>query len=168
MNELWARLLAWLATNAPTIQKRLQAMNPDVRGAHLLRLERALDATLLDEFKDFYAAHNGQRQSSGALFDGAHWLSLTESLEVWHAQRSAGWNRYWVAFAHDARDKSYLCHDLQPPPGEPVGQVIRVSKYSNEPEVAARSLTQWFADYVADAEAGRLKVVEKQGLLRAR
>jgi cell wall assembly regulator SMI1 len=176
MQDIWQRIEAWLATNAPEI---LEDLLPGAHEEAIHTIEEQVGIQFPDDVKASYTIHDGQRETAPALMGEWALLSLQAIARQWsplkalydagtfpqadalveaHAPvRANWWNIRWIPMTHNGAGDFY-CLDMDPAPWGSQGQVITFWHMDTKREKIAdsfRSLMQKFAD---DLYAGRYKV----------
>ncbi len=137
MQQIWARLEAWLQANAPEMLEMLQ---PGALDEQIVATERALGIQFPDVVRQSYRIHNGQTDYGYGLINGRELLSLEriqQEWEVWYelltggefadiasepdaGVRSDWWNACWIPLTYDGAG-NHDCLDLAPGEGGTVG-----------------------------------------------
>lgn len=169
MNDLWKKLEAWLAVNAPFCLSNLKQPASD---NELDALEQSLGLTLPEDFKEFLKIHNGQSGTGPSLFEQGRLLGTTDILIEWqtwdkllqsgefeedHSAPSpeikAGWWRPgWVPFLSNGRG-DHLCLDMDPTTIGTHGQVIEVLHDVESRQRLAAGFTEWLEIKIKENEA---------------
>jgi cell wall assembly regulator SMI1 len=173
--DAWARIEAWLATNAPT---RSFSLPSGASKAEINRAERGLGCQLPEDVRESYRIHNGsngiwlfQQGFLMPLGDAAShssdytvvglWTGMLQCAEMMNDARgtprgpikSAWWNRNWIPLTEN-KGGDYICVDLVPESGGLVGQIIDWSHEQAATAVLANSWSEWLADLAAHLDTG--------------
>jgi cell wall assembly regulator SMI1 len=180
MEEIWARIDAWLEVNAPKVFKTLQHGASD---SQIQAVENALSIQFPEDVKASYRIHNGQALSSGwyGLIPEAQELLSLESVQVaWRAWKSMldeegsledesepdpgiradWWNEKWIPLTYDGNGNNY-CLDLAPTKGGTIGQIIAMVHDDADRQLLSSSFRRWLEDYAAKLESGAYVFSEK-------
>jgi cell wall assembly regulator SMI1 len=174
MDEIWKRIEAWLAANAPDIRADLQ---PGASDADLASAAAAFGVELPSDVVASYRVHDGTRGGAGPLLGDWRLLSLAAAAQEWktlqewadggefedsEAEPAAQikddwWNPRWIPVASNSAG-DFLCVDLDPAPAGTRGQVM--SYYHAEPrrELVAASIERWLADFAAALVGAKYRV----------
>lgn len=170
MRELWDRLEAWLAANAPTL---LETLQPGATEEQIAQAEALLGIRFPEAFKASCRIHNGQEALAEGLMDAREFLSLEriqDEWTVWKELLDSGtfdgmkgdpegplrddwWNPAWIPITYDGAG-NHDCLDLDPAAGGKVGQVIDFWHDEATRSVEADDFIAWFAAFVEACEAG--------------
>lgn len=185
MDQVWARVEAWLAAHAPAVAAGL---NPPASEDELAETERQLGVRLPESVRAAYLRHDGQSADAPGLFDGWEWLSLESVRHEWKiwkrlldggdfkGMRSDGdgavvrddwWNAAWVPLTHSGSGDHH-CLDLDPGPSGTPGQIIRMWHDDGARPVEAAGFAAWLTAFADDLEAGRFVASEDGGSLSRR
>jgi cell wall assembly regulator SMI1 len=180
IGDSWTRIEAWLKEHAPDTYAGLNAPATDdaIRSA-----EEVLPGPLPDDFRAFYARHDGQSGVTPTVAGRWELLPLQAVLSNWKGQkellddgtykerlddgtyvdteatpvgpvRPVWWNEKWIPFADDGAGDSQ-CIDLDPADGGQVGQIVIYWHDQPKREWVAGSLSEWLARLADDLEAGK-------------
>src|SRR5687768_2872139 len=147
MDEIWKRIEAWLAQNAPDVREDLQ---PGATDAALAEASRTFGAELPADMAASYRVHDGSRGGAGPLFGEWRLLSLAAAARAWGTLKKQSddgvfedddvqaapqvkdewWNPKWIPVASNSSG-DFLCADLDPAPAGKAGQIV--SYYHAEP-----------------------------------
>lgn len=179
MADTWIAFEGWLGQNWP---EGLKDLNPPATDDEISALEASLGVSLAPDFVEFLKLHNGQKGTSGGLFDNSEFLSTAAILEQWTVWkelldsgefdgiksepdvgvRDDWWNAKWIPFTHNGGGDHY-CLDLAPGADGSLGQVITMWHDMGARDVEASSFKQWFTKYVDAVLAGKYVYSEDFG-----
>lgn len=179
MEEIWARIEAWLRANAPQV---LDTLQPGISDTQIQVLESFLGISLPDDFKESYQIYNGQSGDDYGLLEGREFLSLErlqQEWQIWKDLLDAGdfegitsepvagirddwWNAHWLPLTYDGSG-NHDCLDLNPAEGGTHGQVITMWHDAAEREILASSFRQWLEQYADGLESGQFVFSEEDG-----
>ena len=157
LEQEWKDYRRWLDQNAPEQARQLSS---GATARQLTQLERDTGVTLSQEFKAFYALHNGQPWETGWVFPEGQWMPLDQVLEAYRqCLEDAGplWERGWMPIIFDG-GSSYVAHD-QSGSGE-----LRIVWFEDdEAEPLACGIAAWLAQLNRQAEQGDLRFDPERG-----
>ena len=180
--ELWQRLEAWAATNAPTM---LEDLNPGATNEQINELQAALGRELPASFVESLKVHNGESDgwpckafaemgayhSCDAILENyqTRWQfggMADEFTEEERAQqvrdgiifvsgpvRSVMFSQDWIPIL-DCNGDIFWAIDLDPADGGTVGQIIQVDWEGCDWKVVAESFESFLNEYVTALETG--------------
>jgi cell wall assembly regulator SMI1 len=177
----WQRFEKWLAKNLP---EAVVTLNPPATKKKLTALEKAIGASLPDDFRESYLIHNGQDDSKyiagiiyglellptdGIINNWKGWADLESMPELDEDTKSIPakfvqpyyFHRGWIPFTHDSGG-NHLAIDLSPDTGGVVGQVIVFGRDDMKHYVLARSFSEFLRLILDSLEAGNFKI-ERNG-----
>lgn len=168
LQELIARLDAWLANNRPDYYAKL---NPGLTDEELTTLENSLNVTLPEEFRILYRWRNGQSNEDYEALAfrmtlmpvdavQSNWEMLTGLQKEGVFDEAFTWNARWVPFLENGSG-DYLCVDTEGCFGGPVGQVIVYQHDDYRRAMIASSLRTWLEALVFGFETGLIASVEE-------
>ena len=185
MDQVWTRIEAWLAVNAPEVAAGL---NPPASEEELAQTERFLAVEFPSDVRASFRRHNGQSGSSPWLLDGWEWLSLQrirDEWKVWKELLDGGdfegnesdgdgeivrrdwWNAVWIPLTYSGSGDHH-CLDLAPGPQGTAGQIIEMWHDSGERPMMAPSFRAWLTQFADRLEAGQYAISPEYGGLRLR
>ncbi len=174
MEEIWARIDAWLKVNAPVVFHSLQ---PGASDSQIQAVEHALSVQFPEDVRAFYCIHNGQSTvdygAHGLIPLGREFLCLERIQEEWQINeevlgmqtynesrnntergiRTDFWNRRWIPLTSDGGG-DHECLDLDPDEGGAFGQVISWMHDDDTKKILAPSFRSWLEDYATKLESG--------------
>lgn len=179
---LWQRLETWAERNAPEMLDELQGPATQVE---LEELEKRLQRTLPEDFKQSLLIHNGEDDGWPArVFEHGAYLPVPGIYAQWkHLNFVAGEQEYvadddepvdqrikpaffredWIPITDMNGDVIHAI-DLDPGEGGVVGQIIHLDWEADVCEVVADSFTDFLEQYVQALEAGKIRIeLEKSG-----
>lgn len=151
LQEEWADYRRWLDRNAP---EQAASLATGATAQQLADLERQTGVAVSEEFKAFYAIHDGQPWEAGWVFPEGQWMPLEQVLEAYgQCLRDAGpqWERGWIPFVFDG-GSSYVCQ------AQPGGELWVVWFEEEEPEFLASGIAEWLAQLNDQARQGTLRL----------
>jgi cell wall assembly regulator SMI1 len=194
VSDVWGRIEAWLAANAPMVRKSLR---PAVKGGALDKLQAELGFTLPADFASSVGLHDGQKaDAEHGLFPLAddvlgpmpscRLLSLTEIGRAWammkglhdtgefagrksepaRGVRDDWWNPGWVPIA-DNGGGDYFCLDLAPGKSGTSGQIVVCYHDMNDRPRLARSYAAWLEKLAEGFASGKYVLDEDEGIVEA-
>jgi cell wall assembly regulator SMI1 len=184
MDEVWQRIEAWLATNAPPIAA---GFNPPASAHQLADTERLLGVPFPMDVRATYLRHNGQASDSPWMMNGWEWLSLDRIRAEWQiwkdlldggdfadsqsdadglGVRQDWWHPAWIPLTYSGSGDHY-CLDLAPGLQGTLGQIIEMWHDEGSRPVVASSIREWLASFADALETGDFVFSEEDGgLLR--
>jgi cell wall assembly regulator SMI1 len=182
MDQVWDRIEAWLAANAPAVAAGL---NPPASARELTETEEFLGVKFPDAVRASYLRHNGQSPDSPWMLEGWEWLSLKGVREMWEmwkdkldrgdfvgvhsdpdskAVRDDWWNPAWIPLT-DSGASDHHCLDFAPGPEGTPGQIIKTWCQDGSRPVLADSFQEWLTDIADGLEAGEFVASDKYQVL---
>lgn len=170
MTHEWDRLKKWLYKSCPLM---VTSLNKGASSEQLSELEKTLDVSLPEDYKDFLQIHNGQIFNSPALVD-LEVLNSTDFIlsewKFWKELYDAGefksyqstpdngikndwWNPSWIPITSNGYG-DHICIDLDPTSGGTKGQIISMFHDDPRRELLALSFKKWLRNYIEDLEKG--------------
>jgi cell wall assembly regulator SMI1 len=160
MRELWNRIEAWLADNAPSL---LEDLRPGASQYEIDQTERLLGVQFSDDMKESYFIHNGQLGEFEGLVGiddyfcniGFSLLSLKDIIYEWKEWKDlldageAYWNPYWIPFAANLTGNCF-CLDFDSFDQIYPGQIIFVDHERTEEKIIVSSCFYDFLERFAD------------------
>lgn len=178
IKSLWQRLESWANNNAPEMLDELQGPASDIE---IDELEKRLQLTLPEEFKESLLIHNGEDDGWPArvFYEYGAYLPTPEIYNTWKRRLSAA--KEYESFNEDEEQRSD--HQIKPlafserwipimdsngdviwaidlDPGETGinGQIIEIDWESESIRVTAQSFYHFFQRYVELLEGGKINV----------
>lgn len=151
LQQEWADYRRWLDRNAP---EQAASLAIGATAQQLADLERRTGVAVSEEFKAFYAIHDGQPWEAGWVFPEGQWMPLEQVLEAYgQCLRDAGpqWERGWIPIIFDG-GSSYACQ------AQPGGELWVVWFEEAEPEFLASGIAEWLAQLNQGARQGTLRL----------
>lgn len=187
--DSWARIRAWLDSNAPDAAERLQPGATDVQ---IQKLETALGVSLPDDVRDSLRTHNGGEESgvfpSSDSLDmmGFSPLTTEEIVNVWTMLKGLvdggefqdrttdtddgicadWWTNSWIPIAGNGGG-DFQCVDLSPTDSGTVGQIIGAWHDDSERQLIAPSLADYLQTLADGLESGKYEYEEDEGIVQA-
>lgn len=183
MKQYWIRWEKWMSLEAP---KLLNSLNPGATEVEFNILEKLINKELPTVFKEFYAIHNGQKESHSriGLIDSDELMSISSICFEWSSTKeffeevdmpdielpvhegikNDWWNPLWIPITND-RSGNYICMDLDPATGGTYGQMITTWHDSNDKKIVSASFEDWVASYVQSLENGSRVYAPKWGIV---
>jgi cell wall assembly regulator SMI1 len=183
MKELWERIIAWFAANAPPEPDFFSiadgADERDIRSAETL-----LGLAFPDDVRESYLLHNGSNETG--VFENQWLLSVDEVVATWSLCRQGmaygpfqglkppqrvgpirdcWWSTRWIPITNDGSG-DYICIDMDPADGGSVGQVIRTHHEVGPMYVMAPGFRAFLAQFADDLEAGQFWYDENSMMIR--
>lgn len=171
MNKKFDKFKQWLEENYPD---GLLDLNPPATNEEIEELTISLGVQLPDEFISILKIHNGQKGEAAWLFDSQEFLStyrIIEEYNTWKklqekelknkistpdsGVKNDWWNKNWIPITSDGCGNSY-CLDLLPNQSGTRGQIITLWYEFSQREIVAKSISQWFDEYLNDLYSGEL------------
>jgi len=167
MRQQWDKLEKFMAEKTPNV---FDVLNDGIEAHHWKELEEKIGINLPQDFKDFYAIHNGLSHYEAPFFFSFGFLTQEHVIGEWE-----GWveflgehtpeelvedfdsettsempehvkaiyaNKKWIPFAHDWGG-NHIGLDLDPNPKGSVGQVINFGVDEDSKFVLADSFTEF-------------------------
>ncbi len=180
MDQVWERIEAWLAVNAPAVAAGL---NPPASPEAVAETERFLDVQFPDDLRASYLRHDGQQPNSPWMLEGWEWLSLDRIRDEWKVWKDlldggdfAGiensadgrgvqkdwWNPAWIPLTYSGSGDHH-CLDLAPGRRGLSGQIIEMWHDEGSRPVIAHSFREWLTDFAGRLEAGEFVVSDEYG-----
>lgn len=183
ITQNFKKLKEWFQNN---YVEALDALNPPATEKQLQELKDVLGFDIPDELKELLRCHNGQKKRTEWFFEFQEFspieriiseytslkemnnagdfkkLTIETSKEI---QSNTWWHNNWIPFTYDGAGNFY-CIDTSPTPTGKYGQIITFYHDSNDRDVLANSLTEWFNNLVNDYLNGKYFFDEKNGLLK--
>ena len=189
IDELWERLEAWCAENAPNM---LEDLNPGADDDEIVALQAALAVELPDAFRQCLKAHDGESDGwpSKVFADMGAYLGSSRIVEMWQMRlqiagelgddfsdaeraeqirdgiifvngpvRPDAFNAGWIPIM-DCNGDVFWALDFAPAEGGVSGQLIQVDLEGCDWKVIANTFEEFFAAYVAALESGEYPVCE--------
>jgi cell wall assembly regulator SMI1 len=182
MEEIWARIEAWLRNHAPSTLETLQSGASD---AQIGELENYLNVEFPEDVKALYRLCNGQLAYSSGVIDEQEFLSLERIKDEWgcwkelfddgtfedEAGQDQGsqpdpgicnvwWHPRWIPLTHDGGG-NHDCLDLNPATGGTYGQMITMWHDDAERKLLASGIRAWLQQYAEALEAGQFVFSEE-------
>ncbi len=171
--QVWNRIDAWLAANAP---ETAAGLRPPATDEAIARAERDMYLHRLPEpFRESLAIHDG----GIGILDCVELLPIRDVVAAWRTAvavarsgdheeavtvgptRPCIYHRAWIPITGESRDALVL--DLDPPGGGAVGQIVTASSHDLEREVVASGFLELLSSWAAELEAGCFS--EQDGVL---
>jgi cell wall assembly regulator SMI1 len=183
ITQNFKKLKKWFQNN---YVEALDALNPPATEKQLQELKHVLGFDIPDELKELLRCHNGQKKRTEWFFEFQEFspieriiseytslkemnnagdfkkLTIETSKEI---QSNTWWHNNWIPFTYDGAGNFY-CIDTSPTPTGKYGQIITFYHDSNDRDVLANSLTEWFNNLVNDYLNGKYFFDGKNGLLK--
>lgn len=178
---LWARLIHWTEINAPAVDFKL---NAGATEEELENLEKLIQHTLPEDFKNFYRIHNGQSAyRHNGLINTDVLMSINRisaeckqlksfieryperSPEISNTEnviKNNWWNPLWVPII-DEGTGDFVCIDLDPLPNGQNGQIMQMIHDDYYRPLLDNSFHKWFENYIIALEAGEYVYSEEWG-----
>jgi cell wall assembly regulator SMI1 len=161
MSEYIARLDTWLRQNAPAFY---EVLGPGLSDEEIIDLERHLNVTLPEDFKEFYRWKNGETANAdfypwNGVLMSAEWIcqkwcsipGMRSSDEVIPAEELDKelrfWNPKWVPFL-DQLDGNLVCVDTEGSFGGKRGQILWFIHDDDHHTILHESMTKWIETVV--------------------
>ncbi|HEY4178271.1 MAG TPA: SMI1/KNR4 family protein [Kofleriaceae bacterium] len=166
--ERWATISKWLAENRPGA---LSQFNPGATADEIAAAEAKLGVTLPDDYKQFMAIHDGQDEFApfvelGALLPIGKIADARQNIYgeetpidtdlAGPGVRAIDYSNNWIPISRSARNRDYLCIDLDPAAGGTRGQIIEYIVDFNGRKLVAKSFTELLAKYFEQAQTGEI------------
>jgi cell wall assembly regulator SMI1 len=163
----WKTIAAWLAAEQP---RALAGWNPPASAAAIADAEAKL-GPLPDDYKQFLAIHDGQRELEpfvglGSLLPigkvistNARMVGEPEAIPEEFVDKgilAVDYAKAWLPISRSARGRDYLCIDLDPPPGGTRGQILEYVVDDSERRRVAGSFAELLSRYFELAQTGGL------------
>jgi cell wall assembly regulator SMI1 len=180
MDQVWRRIEAWLAVNAPTIAAGL---HPPASAHELAETERFLGVQFPEAVRASYLRHDGQAHDSPWLLEGWEWLSLARIRDEWKVWkdlldrgdfagiqsaadgltvRTDWWNPAWIPLTYSGCGDHH-CLDLAPGPRGTPGQIIEMWHDEGSRPVVASGFEAWLTAFANGLETGEFVVSDDYG-----
>ena len=189
IDELWARLEAWGAENAPNM---LEDLSPGASDDAIAELQTAIGQELPASFLQSLKAHDGESDGwpSKVFADMGAYLGSSRIVETWQMRlqiagelgddvsdedraelirdgiifvngpvRPDDFNAGWIPIM-DCNGDVFWALDFAPAEGGVPGQLIQVDLEGCDWKVIANTFEEFFVAYVAAVEAGEFPVHE--------
>jgi cell wall assembly regulator SMI1 len=169
----WKTIAAWLETQHPGARDHF---NPPATAETIAKAEAELGATLPEDYKQFLALHDGQREFAPMVGLGAL-LPIEEVAEarrnifgeetpvapegVAEGVRPVDYCNAWIPISRSARGRDYLCIDLDPAPGGARGQIIEYVVDDDARPLVAKSFADLLSLYFEQAQTGEIDLDEE-------
>jgi cell wall assembly regulator SMI1 len=184
MNELWERIIAWFAANAPP-EPEFFSLAPGADEWEIRSTETTLRVAFPDDVRESYLLHNGSNRT-GVFECGRNLFSLDAIMRGWQIKGSISprklerlggppqlvgpikkiyWSPLWIPIS-DTGSGDYMCIDMDPAQGGRVGQVIDTSNEVGPLAVLAVGFREFLTQYAEDLEAGKFWYDENSGMVR--
>lgn len=166
--NLWGRIEAWLATNAPPL---FDALRPGLSNAAIARAEARMGLVLPDVIHSVYRVHDGgsfldfvesemlaleSAVDTRAMMNDIGWGNAPELPNIGESHgpvKPVWWDSRWLPFVGDGGN--FLCIDLAPASGGTVGQVVEYLKADGRRTVLFPSVTAWLEHWANRLEHGQ-------------
>ncbi|MDB5282666.1 MAG: Cell wall assembly/cell proliferation coordinating protein KNR4-like protein [Bacteroidota bacterium] len=166
----WTDLENWIKTNVPDLSG---SFNKGATDKDFQKLEKLTGVKLSDDFKLYYAIHNGQKDGFAGITFCGPLLSINNIIDQWtiwkklldkgdfkgrfsspdQGVKKNWWNPLWIPFTYDGSG-NHLCIDMDPASKGIKGQVITMWHDDDTREVIEQSFSEWFIDYLTDLKHG--------------
>ncbi len=173
MKTIWNRIETWLEKNLPKMREGLM---PGASQEQIQELEKLVDVTLPEDFRESLRIHDGQNGLASPLLDEWQLFQIKYMMSDWQCMKelfdqgklegpvqtegtvkAQWWNPRWLEVATNGAG-DLICLDFDPASGGEVGQVIIFWHVHGERKVLAPSFQAWLADFAADLEQGKYAV----------
>jgi cell wall assembly regulator SMI1 len=166
----WKTISDFLKAEHPQV---LAHFNPPASPDAIAEAEKQLGETLPDDYKQFLLIHNGQKEFApmvglGSLFSIEQVAQARlgifgeeepiDESKVDEGIRAVEYSEQWIPISKSARNRDYLCIDLNPAPSGARGQIIEYIVDFPARALVAKSFADLLSRYFREIQTGQIDV----------